>query len=420
MKVFKGDDDQYPIEHTILAPRSVRPVRPATLLQAGNKIPTQRTNSADRETIINGSDVMNSQDEYPYVVSLLKRDWRRQQAWHTCGGALITPNIILTAAHCYYAIDIAHIGPSSAAHKRRRNLKVDDNALVEESLKNDEIDQKDHEEQEGIISNLPGSTDKKRSLVNINNLENNDSFGKAYNLRYWDKIKHPKFDSNTGEFDIMIVKLPAWNEGVRTIRINDNPLLPRNGVVNDQATVLGWGVTQKSNSNSLSEILQRASLQTEANLVCGQKYEQLFGFPIIQDNMLCAHSDDGQDACRGDSGGPLIKEHPDDPSKDSVLGLVSWGEECGHEHYPGVYSRVSASHNWITDTVCNVLSPESCSSGKIKEDFSTQDNLCEDYVGILPTSSYRTCSWVNRMRWIGCFLHKDVCPVTCNVKDCTR
>ena len=49
------------------------------------------------------------------------------------------------------------------------------------------------------------------------------------------------------------------------------------------------------------------------------------------------------------------------------LGIVSYGTECGHPEYPGVYTRVTSIMNWISvsvedtvwDSVCQpVTHPE--------------------------------------------------------------
>lgn len=116
------------------------------------------------------------------------------------------------------------------------------------------------------------------------------------------------------------------------------------------------------------------------------------------------------------AGGPLIKEHPDDPKQDIALGVVSWGEQCGSKDFPGVYARISESRRWITDTVCNVLSPQSCLRGRIVNPTQQQDEqACKDHIGILPQSRYRSCAWVKRYSWLGCLLYKDDCPETCGL-----
>ena len=56
-----------------------------------------------------------------------------------------------------------------------------------------------------------------------------------------------------------------------------------------------------------------------------------------------------QDACSGDSGGPLTVTRRDGRSQ--LWGVVSWGIGCGVEGRPGVYTRVSQFVDWITRTI---------------------------------------------------------------------
>ena len=53
---------------------------------------------------------------------------------------------------------------------------------------------------------------------------------------------------------------------------------------------------------------------------------------------------------KGDSGGPLncpvTKFRPGQPQY-KICGITSWGAGCGHNGYPGVYTRVSKYINWI-------------------------------------------------------------------------
>eukprot|EP00985_Skeletonema_marinoi_P022043 scaffold13819_cov139-Skeletonema_marinoi.AAC.1 len=73
--------------------------------------------------------------------------------------------------------------------------------------------------------------------------------------------------------------------------------------------------------------------------------------------MLCASdTQEGQDACSGDSGGPLFTRLPADGGHDlfTLVGTVSWGYGCAMKEYPGV---------------CGGLSPKSCNAddGKIRD-----------------------------------------------------
>lgn len=65
----------------------------------------------------------------------------------------------------------------------------------------------------------------------------------------------------------------------------------------------------------------------------------------ITHSMICAGYDQGgKDTCRGDSGGPLsiIKN-----GVRLLIGITSWGYECGRPYFPGVYASVSAIRPWI-------------------------------------------------------------------------
>ena len=53
-----------------------------------------------------------------------------------------------------------------------------------------------------------------------------------------------------------------------------------------------------------------------------------------------------EDSCQGDSGGPLLFMNK---TVTYVVGVVSWGFGCGRPEYPGVYSRVSAGYEWLRE-----------------------------------------------------------------------
>ena len=120
------------------------------------------------------------------------------------------------------------------------------------------------------------------------------------------------------------------------------------------AQVAGWGLT-KPYGWSLPNRLRSVELGIVGDGACRRAY----GSYYAANAMICATGDtefpDGQvaDSCNGDSGGPLVVFDPGDPSLAGarLAGVVSWGYECAHPLYPGVYARVTAALTRIASII---------------------------------------------------------------------
>ena len=62
-------------------------------------------------------------------------------------------------------------------------------------------------------------------------------------------------------------------------------------------------------------------------------------------NMISLHSADSSIPYYLTSG-PLTY---DDDGKQTLVGVVSWGRECGLKDYPGVYARITEVLPWIQE-----------------------------------------------------------------------
>jgi len=72
-------------------------------------------------------------------------------------------------------------------------------------------------------------------------------------------------------------------------------------------------------------------------------------------NMLCAgYMEGGKDACRSDSGGPLVCKQDEHWWQH---GVVSWGSGCAKPNNPGVYTNVTMFLTWIYNQTGRQCSP---------------------------------------------------------------
>jgi secreted trypsin-like serine protease len=75
------------------------------------------------------------------------------------------------------------------------------------------------------------------------------------------------------------------------------------------------------------------------------------GRPVSRSEICAGKPEGSADSCYGDSGGPLVA--PAGDGRYVQVGIVSWGIQCGNPSLPGIYSRVSHFYDWIHDVMAS-------------------------------------------------------------------
>ncbi len=110
------------------------------------------------------------------------------------------------------------------------------------------------------------------------------------------------------------------------------------------AVVTGYGRVVEGGSGSPT--LKELTTPILDDAVCSGSNSYFSDFHAP--NMLCAgYVEGGQDSCQGDSGGPL--QVPIDGGGYRLAGIVSWGIGCARPNFPGVYTRIGEKP--ISDTI---------------------------------------------------------------------
>ncbi len=252
--------------------------------------------------IIGGTEVsQNSQDtDYPWITSL------EINGQASCGASLIGSQWVLTAAHCVTDED-------TGAALSASNYSV----VVNE--------------------------------YDINNRRDGESRTVS------EVYVADGYDTNTLDNDIAILKLSSTvtSTPISLMSASDFTALADNTALK----VMGWGNVSIS-QDVYPDILREVDVNYANFSTCQEQYGAIGA--SVTTNMFCAGGDGETDSCQGDSGGPIMQLINDEYQQ---VGIVSSGgtqeQSCAVKDYPGIYTRLSNYHSWISSVMAGNEPPGS-------------------------------------------------------------
>jgi Trypsin len=232
-----------------------------------------------------------------------------------CGGTLVAPAIVITAAHCVYDESMMAFEPAT-------DFEVFTGRTVLSSSQGEVIDVAEVY----YFLDVMGAPTVQAQSTDPN-------------------LDPELYNPATNEWDVAFLQLES-DSSSEPIKIagGDEAALWTAGRT---AYITGWGDRDNGPAADFPDDLHAAQVEIISEQSCSESYPAPPPPPpdpenpyFAEDTMVCAGlPEGGADTCQGDSGGPLVV--PVAGGGFRLVGDTSWGLGCAFAGFPGVYGRIA-------------------------------------------------------------------------------
>jgi len=195
-----------------------------------------------------------------------------------------------------------------------------------------------------------------RAVLGSNNRNNPTVSSKKY-------VIYPKYDPWPTFGDLALVELSqaTTQPSAKVARASDASLFQAGA----PAYIAGWGTTCFDDLACPVQImLRQADINISDYTLCRDNYSAA-GEPL-SDNVFCAAAPGRDSCQGDSGGPLMIDNYAGQEPSRLLLGVVSWGIECADASYPGVYTDLTKYRSWIGSYLSYISGPGTSSLGRVR------------------------------------------------------